>query len=245
MKTFERLTKRTAIAGCFVISVVIVGSVSGFKPAGPGAMMNVTVTAAGQDGPLQILALRPPDFAFSDSISMHVINTSNKDTQDYWIKPLIRARDRSAPMWDYTNAHAAMTPEAGIIPAHGETWTRNMTTLTPGIIRMAAKDLRSTCLEITPVVLEAHFADGTNWRLRDDGHALERVQGLDGGPACPGSVVAEKDWEQLNATDGDSIRRDPEHSLFRSVDANGVQSFSFSCSIHRRDDSHVALFCGR
>jgi hypothetical protein len=243
------LTKTAAITSCFALLVVLAVSARGLYPSGLGSPVQVTVTVAGQDGPLQIVGLRTPDWHRSVSISMHVVNTSNKDTEDYSIEAQVVARDRQAQVWR-TNDHAAVEwtgnpadrPRGGAILAHGETWTQIMGPLSASVFMLAARDLRSTCLEVTPVVLEVHFADGSQWRL-DESHQWGRSPGNP--PACPGSSVAEKDWERMNATEFFDRQMDPEHSLFRSVDLNGVQSFSFSCYVRRKDDGHVALFFPR
>ena len=123
-----------------------------------------------------------------------------------------------------------------------------MALLTPLTVVWAAKGLHSTCLRLTPVVMDVRFADGSKWRFDDSemGDALDRGNRVDNGPACSESASSNNDLAQLtDIIEIDGRHFDPEHSLFRSVDSSGVQSFSFSCYLHRRNDSQIALLCGR
>jgi hypothetical protein len=197
---------------------------------------------------LQIIGLRPPQFGRNPDIAIHVRNTSNKATEDYWVKPLVQAQGSTGEIWDRTNAHAAIRPGHGVIPPGGEVWNEEINVLSPLTVVHAARDLHSTCLRITPVVMQANFGDGSKWRF--DGSAaedaLDRGNRVDNGPACSESASSNNDLAQLaDIIEIDGRHLDPAHSLFRSVDASGVQSFSFSCYLHRRDDSQIELMCGR
>jgi len=208
----------------------------------------VTVRAAGQAGPLQIIGLRPPQSGRSPNIAIHLRNTSNKATDDYWVEPLVRVHGSTGEVWDHANAHAAERLGHGVIPPGGEVWNEEMAILSPMTVVAAARGLHSTCLRITPVVMQVYFADGSKWRFDDSeiGDALDRGNRVDNGPACSEPASVNNDLAQLtDFIEFDGRHSDPEHSLFRSVDPSGVQSFSFSCYLHRRNDSQVALLCER
>jgi hypothetical protein len=237
-----------AIFGYLIISILLVSSGYGVNSSDRGAAVNVTVRAAGQEGPLQIIGLRPPQFGRSTFIAIHLRNTSDKATEDYSVKPLVQAPNSTGEVWDHTNAHAAIRPGYGVIPPGGEVWNEEIPVLSPTTVASAARDLHSTCLQITPVVLGVQFADGATWKsdISEMGDALARGNRVDNGPACGGAVGANNDLGQLkNIIEISSRHFDSDHSLFRSVDPSGVQSFSFSCYLHRRDDSQIALLCGR
>ena len=96
--------------------------------------------------------------------------------------------------------------------------------------------------------MQVYFADGSRWTFDDSemGDALDRGNRVDNGPTCSESESASNDLSQLaDIIELDGHHFDPEHSLFRSVGPSGVQSFSFSCYLHRMDDSQIALLCGR
>jgi hypothetical protein len=241
---------QVSIFCCFLFLLLSISSVSVSQPANPETEVDVSVSAAGQDGPLQIVGLRPPEWGHGNAIDMLLRNTSNLATVDYWIEPLVTARDHFGPVWDHANAHAAIRPGYGIIGPGGETWTQEASVLNLTTVMMAVKDLHSTCLRITPVVLEVHFADGTKWNLDKVDDALSRAGKVDSEPACAGSHNEQSDFAQLSeiivgTRASHSNPASLERSLFRSVDHNGVQSFSFSCRLHRVDDSGVALECDR
>jgi hypothetical protein len=250
IQTLQLFARRRAIFGCFIFVLLFASSVSISQPANPETAVNVSVSAAGQHGPLQIVGLRPPERGHGNAIDMLLRNTSNIATVDYWVQPLVVARDRLGPVWDKTNAHAAIRPGYGVIGPGGETWSQEMSVLSLTTVMIAAKDLHSTCLRITPVILEVHFADGTKWNLDKIDDALNRADKVNSEPACAGSRAAESDFAQLSmiiegvgASHSNPAASD--RSFFRSVDRNGVQSFSFSCGLHRVDDSRVALQCDR
>lgn len=207
------------------------------RTAGNEPTISISMVSAGQEGPLQIVGFKPMQEDYPTP-ALHIRNTSNKATSDYWVEPLIRSA--RGELWHFSNGHAAVRPGEGVIPAGGEAWDQNT-----GGLRltwaMVAKDLNSTCLRITPVVMEVSFADGTSWRVTSDQEqeALARADRASNAPACAESPDARKYLEQLETVELSSRVFDS----YRSEEPNGTQSFSFTCALHRVNDSSVRARC--
>lgn len=248
IQTRQAFAMRRTIFGSFIFLLVIASSVSTSQLANRGTAVNVSVSAAGQDGPLQIVALRPPERGHGDSIDMLLRNTSRVATVDYWIAPLAIARDHFAPVWDHRNDHAAIRAAYGAIRPGSEAWTQGMPVLGVSTVMLATKDLRSTCLRITPVILEVHFADETEWKLDKIDDAMNRANQVGTDTSCPASQVSETDFDHLKVIEmGTTHHSDPadpnNRSLYRPVAPGGVQFFSFTCELRRFDGTRTALHC--
>jgi len=200
--------------------------------------LNVSMASAGQDGPLQIVGFKPTEGS-DDVLTLHVRNVSSKATKDFWAEPLVR--NPSGQVWHATNGHAATTPGFGSLPPGAETWDSNTGSLRLTTVRMAAKDLHSTCLRITPMVMAVDFADGTSWRANSsqEADAIARADRKSSTPACTDSPDANNYLEQLDAIGFKANVFDS----YRSEESSGSQSFSFSCALHRVSDTSVIAHC--
>jgi hypothetical protein len=200
--------------------------------------LNVSMVAAGQDGPLEIVGFRPTE-GDDDVLTLHVRNVSSKATQDFWVEPLVR--NPSGQVWHSTNGHAATTPGFGNVPPGAETWDSNTGALRLTTLRMAAKDLHSTCLRITPMVMAVDFADGTSWKANpsQEADAMARADRKSSTPACTDSLGAKNYLEQLDAVGFKANVFDS----YRSEEPSGSQSFSFVCSLHRVNDASMRAIC--
>lgn len=217
-----------------LVGIMLLGCAAVAYGTGKEPTVNVSMTAAGQEGPLEIVGFRPE---YTESFALHIRNVSNKTTRDFWVEPLVR--NSQGQIWHFTNGHAAVRAGEGIIPAGGEAWESNTNGLHVGLV-LVAKDLHSTCLRVTPMVMAADFEDGTSWKAsaqqRTD--ALARADRVAEAPACTESPGAESYLEHLDSYGG-------KVSVFDSEDTSNAQSFTFSCSLHRVNDSRVTAMCGK
>lgn len=200
--------------------------------------MNISMVAAGQDGPLEIVGFRPTEGS-DNVLTLHVRNVSSKSTQDFWVEPLVR--NPSGQVWHSTNGHAATRPGFGSLAPGAETWDSNSGALSLTTWRMAAKDLHSTCLRITPMVMAVDFADGTSWKASSgqEADAMARADRKSSTPACTDSPDANNYLEQLDAIGFKANVFDS----YKSEEPSGSQSFSFACSLHRINDTSVRAIC--
>ena len=217
----------------FLLCWAVAATAIAFEPT-----LNVSMVSAGQDGPLQIIGFKPAEGP--DNLTLHIRNVASKATHDYWIEPLVR--NPSGQVWHSTNGHAAMTPGFGNVPPGAETWDSNTGALRLTTLKMAAKDLHSTCLRITPMVMAVDFADGTSWKANSsqETDAMARADRKSSGPACTDSPDANNYLEQLDVI---GIKANVFDS-YRSEEPSGSQSFSFACSLHRVNDVSVRAVCG-
>ena len=200
--------------------------------------LNISIVAAGQDGPLEIVGFRPTEG--SDSVlTLHIRNVSSKLTRDFWVEPLVR--NPSGEVWHSSNGHAATRPGFGNLRPAAETWDSNTGALRLAALRLAAKDLHSTCLRITPVVMAVDFADGTSWKANSsqEADAMARADRKNSTPACTDSLGAKNYLEQLDVVGFKGEVFDS----YRSEEPSGSQSFSFTCSLHRVNDTSVRAIC--
>ena len=221
------------LVGLAIVCCAVTGRTTANEPT-----VSISIVAAGQEGPVAIVGLRPPP-EHSVNLALHVRNTSNKATVDYWVEPLIR--NAQGKLWNYSNGHAAAEPGGGQIPPGGDAWEIN--SAAPGVLwARVAKDLHSTCLRMTGVVIEVKFADGTSWTINPNQKqdALARADHEGKMPSCVDSPDSEKYLEQLDSV---AIRR-PLYDSYQSEEPSGVQSLSFSCLLHRVNDSSVQAICG-
>jgi len=227
------LGRYLALLGLAIVCCAVTGRTAGNEPT-----LGISIVAAGQEGPVEIVGFKPlPEDPVN--IALHVHNVSNKATVDYWVEPLIR--NAQGALWNYSNGHAAYTPGSGKIPPGGEAWETN--TAAPGVLwATVAKDLNSTCLRMTGVVIDVKFADGTSWTINptQKQDALERADRESKIPACVDSPGSEKYLEQLDSVE---IRKHL-YDSYQSEEPSGIQSFSFSCLLHRVSDSSVHAICG-
>jgi hypothetical protein len=201
--------------------------------------MSVSMVSAGQGGPLQIIGFKPTEGP-DNLLTLHIRNVTSKATQDFWVEPLVR--NPSGQVWHSTNGHAATTPGFGNVPPGAETWDSNTGALNLTTLRMAAKDLHSTCLRITPMVMAVDFADGTSWKANSsqEADAMARADRKSSTTACTDSPDANNYLEQLDAIGFKANVFDS----YRSEEPSGSQSFSFACSLHRVNGTSVRAICG-
>jgi hypothetical protein len=217
----------------FLLCWAVATSAIAFEPT-----LNVSMVSAGQDGPLQIIGFKPTEGL--DKLALHIRSVASKATQDFWVEPLVR--NLSGQVWHSTNGHAATTPGFGNVPPGAETWDSNTGALRLTTLKMAAKDLHSTCLRITPMVMAVDFADGTSWKANSsqEADAMARADRTSSAPACTDSPDANNYLEQLDAI---GIKANVFDS-YRSEEPRGSLSFSFACSLHRVNDMSVRAVCG-
>ena len=225
--------RRAWIIG-FLLCWAVATSAIAFEPT-----LNVSMVSAGQGGPLQIIGFKPTE-GTDNVVTLHIRNVTSKATQDFWVEPLVR--NPSGQVWHSTNGHAATTPGFGNMPPGAEMWDSNTGALRLTTLRMAAKDLHSTCLRISPVVTAVDFADGTSWKANSsqEADAMARADRMSSTPACTDSLGAKNYLEQLDAIE---IKANVFDS-YRSKEPSGSQSFSFACSLHRVNDTSMRAVCG-
>ncbi|MGB8540857.1 MAG: hypothetical protein WCD49_04385 [Candidatus Acidiferrales bacterium] len=100
-----------------LVGMMLLCSAAAAYGTGKEPIVNASIAAAGQDGPLEIVGFRPE---YSDRFALHIRNVSDKATRDFWVEPLIR--DSKGRFWHFANGHAALRPGEGTMPAGGEAW---------------------------------------------------------------------------------------------------------------------------
>jgi hypothetical protein len=217
--------------------MILVACVAAAYATGGEPTVNVSMTVAGQEGPLEIVGFKPA--ANSDGFALHIRNLSDKATRDFWVEPLVR--NSRGQLWNFANGHAALRPGEGTIPAGGEAWDSNTSQLRVNLV-LVAKDLRSTCLRVTPIFLAVDFIDGTSWKLssQQETEALARADRVAKTSACVESAGADSYFGQLDSYGLKSNFFDS----YRSEEPSAAQSFTFSCSLHRVNDLRVTAVCG-
>ena len=220
-----------------LVGTILVGCGAVAFAAGSEPTVNVSMTVAGQEGPLEIIGFKPA--VNSDGFALHIHNLSDKATRDFWVEPLVR--NSRGQLWHFTNGHAALRPGEGNIPAGGEAWDSNTAQLRVNLV-LVAKDLRSTCLRVTPIVMAVDFIDGTSWKVspRQETEALAQADRVAKASACTESADADSYLGQLDSYGLKSNFFDS----YRSEEPSAAQSFTFSCSLRRINDSRVTAFCG-
>ena len=71
-----------------LVGTILVGCGAVAFAAGSEPTVNVSMTVAGQEGPLEIIGFKPA--VNSDGFALHIHNLSDKATRDFWIEPLVR-----------------------------------------------------------------------------------------------------------------------------------------------------------
>jgi hypothetical protein len=203
-------------------------------------ILNVSMVAAGQDGPLEIIGFRPSETG-QTALELRVRNVSSKATRDYWVEPEVR--NPAGQIWNFTNSHAATSPGLGTVQPGADKWDSTTNALNVQLV-MFAKDLHSTCLRITPVIISVDFEDGTSWNVtpQQKADAIRRAD-LKSNPPCTESPTGKDYLVRTDPTKGFA----PKRNLFDSYqpeDSGEWQSFSFSCVLHRIDDTTVRPICG-
>jgi hypothetical protein len=226
------MPRRLGLVGVILVGSVVVAFAMGGEPR-----VNVSITVAGQEGPLEIIGFKPA--GNSDGFALHIHNLSDKATRDFWVQPLVR--NSRGQLWHFANGHAALRPGEGAIPAGGEAWDSNSARLRVNLV-LVAKDLRSTCLRVTPIVMAVDFVDGTSWKVspQQETEALARADRVAKASACAETARADDYFGQL---DSFGLKTNFFDS-YRSEEPSAAQSFKFSCSLHRINDSRVTAVCG-
>ena len=216
----------------FLLSWTVATSAIAIKPG-----LDVSIVSAGQEGPVQVIGFKPTEGP--GTMMLHVRNVSSKATHDFWVVPLVRSS--SGQVYRSSNIHAAVTPELGSLAPGSDTWDTYTGGILLPIVEMAAKDLHSTCLRVTPMITDVEFADGTSWKAnaKEVASAMTRADLKGGAPACtefPGAsdYLRDLDVIGMNANLFDS---------FKSEEPSGSQSFSFACSLHRVSEASVRAMC--
>lgn len=202
--------------------------------------LNVSMVAAGQDGPLEIIGFRPSATG-QTALELRVRNVSSKATRDYWVEPEVR--NSAGQIWNFTNAGAALTPASGKVQPGADKWDSTTNALNVMLV-VLAKDLHSTCLRITPVVMSVDFEDGTSWRVtpQQKADAIRRAD-LQSNPPCTESPAGKEYMDRTSPTKGMGVKPNLFDS-FKPEESGEWQSFSFSCVLHRIDDTTVRPICG-
>jgi uncharacterized protein GlcG (DUF336 family) len=68
--------------------MIFVGCVAAALATGSEPTVNVSMTVAGQEGPLEIVGFEPA--AKMDGSKLHIRNVSDKATRGFWVEPLVR-----------------------------------------------------------------------------------------------------------------------------------------------------------
>ena len=199
--------------------------------------LSISMVAAGQDGPLEIVGFKPT-VGNDDVLTLHVRNISAKTTMDFRVEPLIR--NPAGQVWHFTNGHAAVRPGLGTLQPGAETWETGTSALRLTLATVA-KDLHSTCLKITPMVMAVDFADGTSWKANSsqEADAMARADRKTSTPACTDSPGYKSYLEQLDQVGFKGNVFDS----YRSEEPSGSQSFSFVCSLRRINEANVRATC--
>lgn len=227
-------------AGFLLCCAVATGAIA-IEPA-----LHVSIVLAGQDGPLEITGMKAtggPGF-----VSMHIRNVSPKATRDYWVLPLVRSPN--GQIFRSVNVHAAITPELGKLAPASEAWDTHTGDVVFAALTISAKELRSTCLRVTPMIMAVEFADGTSWDASPDemADAMARADRLAQAPACKNSAEASASLIQIDAYGVPKIggigRKARESDPHEPEESNGSQAFTFACPLIRVSDSSVHAMCG-
>jgi hypothetical protein len=228
----KRMHRHARMAGFLLFCWAVAASATPNEP-----ILNISMVAAGQQGPLEIVGFRPTE-GDDNVLTLHIRNVSSKATQDFWVEPLVR--NPSGQIWHSTNGHAATRPGFGSLAPGTETWDSNSGALRL-TLAMVAKDLHSTCLRITPMVMAVDFAGGTSWKANssDETDAMARADRKSSTPACTDSLDAKNYLEHLDAVGFKGNVFDS----YWSEEPSGSQSFSFACSLHRVNDTRVRAVC--
>jgi hypothetical protein len=139
----------------FLLSWTVATSAIAIEPT-----LDVSIVSAGQEGPVQVIGFKPTEGP--GTMMLHVRNVSSKATHDFWVVPLVR--NSSGQVYRSSNIHAAVTPELGSLAPGSDTWDTYTGGILLPIVEMAAKDLHSTCLRVTPMITDVEFEDGTSWK---------------------------------------------------------------------------------
>jgi hypothetical protein len=202
--------------------------------------LNVSLVAAGQDGPLEIIGFRPSATG-QTALELRVRNVSSKAARDYSVEPEVR--NPAGQIWNSTNGRAALTPASGKVQPGTDKWDSTTNALNVKLV-MFAKGLHSTCLRITPVIISVDFEDGTSWQVTalQKADAIRRAD-LKSNPPCTESPGGKDCMDRTDPTKGFV----PKSNLFDSYESENSgewQSFSFSCVLHRIDGTAVRPSCG-
>jgi hypothetical protein len=195
----------------------------------------VRVGLESQDSPVQVLGLKRPERPDHYPL-VHLRNTSSRQTVQIWIAALVRGRDGKVVRINSDEPNERW-PAERTIPPGDDAWAQEII-LQSGRLVFAGKNLHSSCLDVTIIVMRVEFADGSLWNQNPDQNeiSLGIPRQSDGEDACKNSTATEAEVEQIAG-----FGMQPTPNLDVSVMRDEVQSYSFSCSLVLKKGGLIAL----
>jgi hypothetical protein len=213
--------------------LVAVGSAVGLAAGDP--TVAVLVRVAAQDGPVQVVGIKLAERPSHDPM-VHLRNASSKDTVRTWVEAVISGRDGKITRISSNASNELWPAERAIRPA-SDAWAHEVVLESSRLV-MAAKNLRSNCLNVTLLVKNVDFADGTSW---DRDHGQKGVSWTyptqeHAEDPCRNSTATESEVSQI-AGAGHRTGSDSE----TAHDHDEVQFYSFSCSLVPGNHGLIAM----
>lgn len=204
-------------------------------PAAGDPTVAVVVRVATQDSPVQVVGIKLAQRSNNEPL-VHFRNTSPKETSHIWMEVIISGRDGRITRVN-SNAPNELWPAERAIRPSSDGWAHEVMLQSSRLV-IAAKSLHSNCLNVTVLVKNVEFADGTSWD-RDQGQKgvswTYPTQAHAEDP-CKNSTATESEVSQIagaghrEGSDSDAAHDDDE-----------VQFYSFSCSLVPRNHGLIAM----
>ena len=195
----------------------------------------VLVRVASQESPIQVVGIKLPEKPSHDPL-VHFRNASSKETAHIWVEAIISGRDGKTTRIN-SNDPNERWPGERVIRPEGDQWAHEVVLQSSHLV-VAARTLHSNCLNVTVLVKNVEFADGTSWD-RDQGQkGISWTYPTQPRPEdpCKDSTATESEVSQIagvgHREGSDSDTAD---------DHEEVQFYSFSCSLVPKNHGFVAM----
>ena len=186
--------------------------------------ISALVRVGGQESPVQAVGLKAPKREDHYPL-VHLRNTSAKQTARILIEAVIAGRGGKVARIQ-SNSSTNLWPAERAIPPGGDTWAHEAVLESSHLVT-GGKGLRSSCLQVTVLVLRVDFADGTSWDRDQNkkGISWTMPTHLDQEDTCKNATATE---DQAGQIVGAGFRWS---RLDNPAGDEEVDSYSFSCSL--------------
>jgi len=217
----------------FSVALLVLAPCLTARPSADEVSVTIVVTAATQDGPLQIVGFRLPE-KVGDAPRLVLHSVSQKQIRHFSVEAAVGNPEESARVEagekvavEEMSSGDAFWPHERTVPQNGYREAHESELRSHNLVKWG-QQLHSNCLHVAAIVTHVEFADGTRWESttpRDQAMWKASLRD-DSTKSCGHSSVVEDALKQWDWTAGYADMGTPSH---QSTDM--VQSYTIVCPL--------------